>query len=90
MESGMMLDLFPLVAMSTEGCAPHQEIAERLDQSGYAVVAKGLIEGGNLLLEIFVDDAGDWVALLTRAGDRFSCVKAAGSNWSTPSSGAPA
>lgn len=86
----MMLDSLLLAAILMHGCAPHQEIVERLDDSGYSAIAGGVIEDGVLLLEIFVDDAGDWVVLLTRASDRFACVKATGTGWITRETGNPA
>lgn len=85
----MMLDYLVFAVVSLSGCGPHQEIADRLKDSGYSMIAGGLIEGGVLFFEVYVDEAGDWVALLTRASDRLSCVKAAGSDWAGPQSGYP-
>jgi len=85
-----MLELLIASTAPVAACAQHDEIVGRLDGSGYEVAAQGTVEDGVLLLEIFVDNDGDWVALLTRASDQLSCVKAVGSGWAVPQSGYPA
>lgn len=70
-----------MVAAALAGCAPHDTMTEALERSGYAIGAQGIVAGGALLIEIFVDDAGNWVAVLSRASDELACIKAAGSDW---------
>jgi hypothetical protein len=84
-----MIELLLAATASIAACAEYEEIVARLDGSGYAIAAQGIAEDGALLFEIFVDNDGDWVALLTRASDRFSCIKAIGSDWAAPQSGYP-
>jgi hypothetical protein len=86
----MMLTHLLLAAVSLSGCGPHQEISDRLEDSGYSMIAGGLVGDGALLFEIYADEAGDWVALLTRASDRISCIKIVGSGWAARQSGYPA
>lgn len=86
----MMPTLLLLAAMSLQGCAPHGEIVRQLDESGYSAAAAGVAAEGALLLEIFVDETGNWIAVLTRAGDRLACVKAAGSGWTMRAPGVSA
>jgi hypothetical protein len=77
----MISTIVLLAAGSAYGCAPHELILETLERSGYAVVGAGPAASGRLLIEIYADEAGNWVAVLTRAADRLSCVQAIGTDW---------
>jgi len=78
------------LAAALAGCAPHATMVDGLARSGYAIDAQGIVAGGELLIEIFVDETGNWVAVLSRASDELACIKAAGSDWMARPSGRPA
>jgi hypothetical protein len=83
-----MIHAFIILAASVgSGCAPHEQLFEQLGRAGYAVIGAGPIGGGQLLMEIYVDEAGNWVAVLTSAADRLSCVKAMGTDWRSSATG---
>lgn len=83
----MIHALLMVASVLTVGCVPRAQLVADLDRHGYAVVGDGPVEGGHLLVEIYVDDAGNWLAVLTRAVDQLACIKASGTGWRTEPAG---
>lgn len=83
----MIHTLLAVASILATGCVPRAQLVADLDRYGYAIVGDGPVDGGQLLVEIYVDESGNWLAVLTRAADQLACIKASGTDWRTEPTG---
>lgn len=79
---GLAATVLPAVPVHAQsGCAPRDQIVERLKEQFGEALAGGGLRSEMQVLEVWAaPETGTWTVLMTRA-DGITCVMASGTNW---------